>query len=251
VKGKPPALDVPSLDQRLAELTKTREQCLYYTLTFTADDKGNVLCDSMSRFAGWSSERKGWELRVPRLVYPTFAEVFWRQRNYPFACFHSRDELPLFFAGGGNALIEENLFKEEMADLLEPSTTTRMENIGFVHPEVLNPVALRRAPTAKLRMEVLKRDDFRCRICGRRAADHVDLELHVHHVRPWAKGGLTTLSNLITLCHTCHDGLEPHFDDRLFNFIPSVGGGDDADCELREFLRGVANYRRLVFAGEL
>jgi hypothetical protein len=30
-------------------------------------------------------------------------------------------------------------------------------------------------------MDVLRRDDFRCQICGRRAADYVDIELHVHH----------------------------------------------------------------------
>jgi hypothetical protein len=239
-----------NLDQRLASLATTRDDCLYYTLTFTADDKGNVICDSMSHFAGWSPDRDGWELRVPRLVKPHFGEVFWRQRGYPFACFHSRDELPLFFMGGGNALIEQTLFAEEMPDFLEPSTTVRVGNIGFVDPDALDPVALRRAPTPKLRMAVLKRDDYRCKICGRRPSDYVDLELHVHHARPWAKGGLTLLENLITLCHTCHSGLDPHFEAPLIDLIPHKIN-ESRDEKLEDFLKGVANYRRLVFAGEL
>lgn len=54
-----------------------------------------------------------------------------------------------------------------------------------------------------LRFEVLRRDDFRCRYCGRRAPDVV---LHLDHIVPWSAGGRTTLENLRAACYDCNIG---------------------------------------------
>jgi 5-methylcytosine-specific restriction endonuclease McrA len=97
-------------------------------------------------------------------------------------------------------------------------------------------------------MSVLRRDNRRCRICGRRPDDHVDVELHVHHIRPWAKGGLTEITNLITLCHTCHKGLEPHEDPTLYQYVDQRFKSVDANKELEAFLAGVARYRSRMYA---
>jgi hypothetical protein len=153
----------PNLDERLFALASPRSDCEYYAITLIADDKKNIIYDTMSYFVGWSEENPNWEVRAPRLVYPQFCEVFWRQRNYPFACFHSADDLPLFFLGGGHALIEKQLMQDKMQQFLEPSTSIKTER-GFLHPDMLEPSSLRRAPTAKLRMEILKRDNRRCKI---------------------------------------------------------------------------------------
>jgi hypothetical protein len=58
----------------------------------------------------------------------------------------------------------------------------------------------------RLRMQVFKRDNFKCVYCGRSPATHVGLVLHVDHVIPWAKGGKTSLENLQTLCQECNLG---------------------------------------------
>jgi hypothetical protein len=96
-------------------------------------------------------------------------------------------------------------------------------------------------------MQVLNRDDRRCRICGRRPDDDTDLVLHVHHIRPWEKGGVTDPTNLITLCHTCHSGLVPHDDHSLFNQMPS--DPKYASDFRREFAKRVQNYRKVGFFG--
>jgi hypothetical protein len=83
----------------------------------------------------------------------------------------------------------------------------------------VSPATLKHAPTPKLRMEILKRDNYKCRICGRSPNANVDIELHIHHYRPWSLGGLTEETNLITLCHTCHKGLDPHYDISLVNIF--------------------------------
>lgn len=52
--------------------------------------------------------------------------------------------------------------------------------------------------TKKLRYKILRRDGFRCVVCGK-----VE-RLEIDHVLPVAKGGLTEEKNLRTLCHWCN-----------------------------------------------
>ena len=40
-------------------------------------------------------------------------------------------------------------------------------------------------------------------------------------IRPHGLRGVTTEKNLISLCHTCHVGLEPHYEFTVFNLIVS------------------------------
>lgn len=63
-----------------------------------------------------------------------------------------------------------------------------------------------REPNLRLRFQVLKRDNFKCCICGRSPSTIGGLELQVDHIIPWSKGGETTIDNLQTLCNDCNLG---------------------------------------------
>lgn len=58
--------------------------------------------------------------------------------------------------------------------------------------------------TAGLRMKILRRDEYRCQMCGASASDGVTL--HVDHISPVSHGGRTEAENLRTLCQTCNLG---------------------------------------------
>lgn len=58
----------------------------------------------------------------------------------------------------------------------------------------------------RMRFLVMKRDDFKCCMCGRSPATTPGLELHIDHVVPWSKGGETVMDNLQTLCSDCNLG---------------------------------------------
>ena len=58
--------------------------------------------------------------------------------------------------------------------------------------------------TRNLRFKILRRDSYRCQICGATQADGA--KLHVDHKVPIAKGGKTQESNLWTLCSDCNLG---------------------------------------------
>ncbi len=60
------------------------------------------------------------------------------------------------------------------------------------------------AVSKKLRFEVFRRDDFRCRYCGSAAKDGAVLE--PDHVVPRARGGLDIATNLLTACEPCNSG---------------------------------------------
>ena len=66
-----------------------------------------------------------------------------------------------------------------------------------------------------LRYNVMRRDGFRCVICGRKASDGV--QLHVDHIKPVSKGGKTELSNLRTLCQDCNIGKGAKYDPSGIN----------------------------------
>ncbi|HHS92981.1 MAG TPA: HNH endonuclease [Campylobacterales bacterium] len=58
----------------------------------------------------------------------------------------------------------------------------------------------------KIRLKVLKRDNYRCLKCGRSPATHLNLSLHIDHIKPFSKGGNNHEENLQTLCDKCNLG---------------------------------------------
>ena len=61
---------------------------------------------------------------------------------------------------------------------------------------------LRRIPKS-LRFEVLARDGYTCRYCGKRPPEAI---LEVDHMVSWRDGGKTTFENLVTSCRDCNRG---------------------------------------------
>lgn len=58
----------------------------------------------------------------------------------------------------------------------------------------------------RLRFLVMKRDSFKCVMCGASPAFNPETVLHIDHIIPWSKGGETIYDNLQTLCSKCNQG---------------------------------------------
>ena len=69
--------------------------------------------------------------------------------------------------------------------------------------------------TDKLRYQVLNRDKNKCTICGASAKDGA--KLHVDHIIPVSKGGLSTMDNLRTLCDRCNLGKGASYNPNGYN----------------------------------
>lgn len=79
--------------------------------------------------------------------------------------------------------------------------------------ETINSHKTQRDIGLKLRFLVMKRDNFKCCMCGASPAKDPSVELHIDHIIPWAKGGETTFDNLQTLCSKCNLGKSDLFLD--------------------------------------
>jgi len=66
--------------------------------------------------------------------------------------------------------------------------------------------AMRRSIPDRMRYKVLKRDHFKCALCGASPATNPQCQLHVDHIVPFSRGGKTVESNLRTLCANCNIG---------------------------------------------
>ena len=58
----------------------------------------------------------------------------------------------------------------------------------------------------RLRFIVMRRDNFKCKVCGRTPASDPSVRLDVDHIKAFSKGGPTVLENLQTLCTKCNVG---------------------------------------------
>lgn len=80
------------------------------------------------------------------------------------------------------------------------------ESIKDALEEVATKHKTRRDINWRLRFLVMRRDNFKCRSCGRSPATDPSIILHVDHIKAWANGGETVLENLQTLCSKCNIG---------------------------------------------
>jgi hypothetical protein len=58
--------------------------------------------------------------------------------------------------------------------------------------------------TSDLREKMKIRDNYTCQICGLSTSQEPNLLLEIDHKIPLSKGGITTESNLQTLCWRCN-----------------------------------------------
>lgn len=191
---------------------KIKKDAHYYALEFFADENGKTFVGGFTGWVGWADPERRVELRAPDLVHAERMANFWTDVQMPFHVVNDVDDFGRWFLLGGHALIEEKIAADLIPNSLKPAPSVQTGNSGFTSLRALPPTLFRPAPTPKLRMDIIKRADYRCRICGRRPENHVDIELHVHHIRPHGKRGPTHEDNLITLCDTCHRGLDPHYE---------------------------------------
>jgi hypothetical protein len=227
------------------------ERVTYFAITLGANEKGEAWTDTQTYWNGFKDDECRIEVRKIRpVVAKKFAE-YWKDFRQPYCVVNDDAGFVRWQLDGGHGLITEEQTKKHIPQELEPRPCVIEGASGFTDVKKLPKTAFQKAPTPKLRMEVLKRDKYRCMICGQRPADDVNIQLHTHHIRPYGKRGITTGKNLISLCHTCHAGLEPHYECSLFELIGDKLGDSDGELKermLKEYIAESQNYRKSLIS---
>jgi hypothetical protein len=237
-----------TLEDRLKKMRSPVEDREYIALTLTANKNGKIEWAVHSSFHG-IEEKDGKnpprELRGPAHIVPEKMANLYDDLRLPYVFVNSESDLMIFLLIGGNAIIDREIAKKRFPEVFKPVEVAPDGIIGYIEVNKVPKDELQRAPTPKNRMKVLKRDEYRCKVCGRKSMDHVDVELNVHHVRPWSMGGLSKGNNLITLCRTCHKGLDPHCDYKLFELMDSTIQIPDGKAMRDELIEGIKRYREI------
>ena len=215
----------------------------YYSMTFSASNDGKIVLGGQTMWVGYADMERKIELRQFSLVKPDRMADFWIEFGMPFCVVNDVDDFAKWFVSGGHALVEKDIAVLLLPHSLEPSACVQLGNREFSGISILPQTIFKKAPSPKKRMEILKRDKFRCKVCGRRPDNYVDIELHVHHIRPVGEGGFTHEENLITLCDTCHKGLDPHYEWSLYDLLNNDAGADVKVREQQKYLQEVRQYR--------
>ena len=102
-------------------------------------------------------------------------------------------------------ICEECGAKPQLA-IIQHKGCTYLEWVEITSKPKLEPEpATKRQPIKpSIRFQVLKRDGYRCQMCGVTAQDGAKLE--IDHIHPVSKGGGNELSNLQVLCRDCNAG---------------------------------------------
>lgn len=198
---------------------ETDVQC-YFVRIYHDERQGNMI-SFHTIFVKYADTERRIELREPSILsYERLNRGYQRSEGVPLPFLTNVGELCLFWERGGAAAIQLQLAEACIPEHLEPQPMTNSGYGMFSNvPEENLEAALKRAPSKKARMKILERDNYRCRVCGQSPNNDVNVELHVHHLRPWENSGATVPSNLVTLCHTCHGGLDPHWNRKLAELI--------------------------------
>ena len=82
----------------------------------------------------------------------------------------------------------------------------KQKDIDFIKWVKVKSVNKSRSINEKTRLKILKRDHYRCVKCGRSPASERGIILHIDHIKPFSKGGNSSMENLQTLCSKCNLG---------------------------------------------
>jgi hypothetical protein len=178
------------------------------------DDDGCLACPSCGSFylhhCAVATLRRGEDSAKGDTVLVTGLDHFWLEENYAYS-----------ITAKNNVLLEQNpsprrgsiiteFFcecchaKPQLA-IIQHKGCTYLDWVDIQPKPEPEPEPIKRKPIKpSLRFEILKRDDYRCQMCGVTAKDGAALE--IDHITPVAKGGGNDADNLQVLCRECNAG---------------------------------------------
>lgn len=174
-----------------------------------------------SRFGSWKAalEAAGLEITGPQRrwtdddYFDNLLEVWTHYGRAPK--YDEMNKPPSRITNGGYAAKfgtwgrAKQAFVDRVNRDIEEGERQRLETAAPTRREPLPPTQRqedRKTIPVGLRYQVLRRDNFKCVLCGRSPATNPSIVLHVDHVLAFSRGGKTRLDNLRSLCQDCNLG---------------------------------------------
>ncbi len=140
----------------------------YYAITVLGSEEGQQYTSTQTQFVRFDDSDCKVEIRKGAVVQPDVFIEHWTTLKQPYLVVDVTSDLPVFVLLGGHGLIETSIAKQHFAHAVDERPVVQTGPSGFTSSANVPDTAFNRAPTPKLRMRILKRDDYRCRLCGLR-----------------------------------------------------------------------------------
>ena len=247
--------DLITYYQNMSNAENIEKETEYYIVELTASEDYKINIATETMFIGWTeNEPPGSihkELRTACPVIAKKALMAWKKLDMTGVVVNCRRDVQIFLIFGGLAVVKKSMAEKHFHSIFDKVEFVHTGLGRLVPVKNIDPLHMRPAPTQKLRMNVFKRDKFRCRLCGRKVANNTDIVLNLHHVIAKKFAGLTKDDNLITLCHTCHSGLRTYNDFSIIENFPEIHREfnkyiDELKNYPNEYAKSVARYRKII-----
>lgn len=136
----------------------------------------------------------------PKKLLKTENEIISSKKKYPTVVFRIKVMIWLTYIIGKPYSRKQQTFNStEINDII--TAVNRKRGSYYLDDEVWKSICRveRGKVTNRVRFYIYRRDNYRCRKCGRKSNN-----LEIDHIFPISKGGKSTLDNLQSLCHSCN-----------------------------------------------
>lgn len=200
----------------IADLLKIAKELNKETVTYDEYNEKGAYCSNtlMKRFGSWNKalERSGLQKKrniniTEEELFHNLEEVWVKLGRQP-----RREEIQFRTSKFSSGTYERRFGTWRKALVRFVKYVNDEQNISSedaIKSLSIEPVSrhkTRRSINWRLRFLVMRRDNFKCKNCGRSPATDQSIVLHVDHKTAWANGGQTVLENLQTLCSVCNIG---------------------------------------------
>lgn len=222
-KMKTQAARSMSRDELVVELKRVASQLSSQTLTVEQfNDYSHIAASAISRrFGSWNMGLQAAGLKPVNMGRRYTEEDYFenllsvwtylgRQPKY-----REMNNPPSFITGGAyekrwgswsKALVAfVDRVNSDLDRPVEPPQARDFQKEEVQAPALPKPEDVYKIPLG-LRYNVLRRDRFKCVLCGNSPAIDPKCKLHIDHIVPFSKGGRTIATNLRTLCAECNVG---------------------------------------------
>jgi|LakMenE18May11ns_1017448.scaffolds.fasta_scaffold9833941_3 hypothetical protein len=205
------------LIEDLRRVSKASEDTLVRQRFYNTEGRFSVTT-VIRRFGSWNNAIKmaGLEVSVERVIedlellndigkvweelgrQPTYGEISPPRSRFHVATYERR-------FGSWRKALEKFVSYAEGEDI---------DFVGYAYPDGKAKLRTSRKIDLAQRFRVLKRDSFRCVVCGASPSVTPGVELQVDHIVPYSRGGESIEANLQTLCLNCNQGKSNRHDSK-------------------------------------
>ena len=142
-----------SLKDTAAEMRQINPQNSYYALTVTADESGRISWSAQSSWVGFVNDGDfETEMREASVVIPERMAELWSGVGESCVVVNEERHLYIYLMIGGNALVEQQIARKWMPEVVAPTPVRRAGYFGYRPLSTFPETAFKKAPTPKQRM---------------------------------------------------------------------------------------------------